>query len=713
MDLQDKKIGENPLIRPSRAERRLYQESIAEKACLRNTLVVLPTALGKTVITALVAAHFLNNYRQARVLMMAPTRPLVLQHWQSFLEILKIPEDEAIVLTGKTTNTSREAVWRGKAKLVFATPQVVRNDLMHEYVDLREFSLLVFDECHRATRDYAYTYVAKKYMERSPWPIILGTTASPGADRERVEEVCRTLFIEQIEYRSEEDADVMPYINPVQVEWRYVDLPEEYHILAEGLRGLLRDRLSWLRRMSHLNKNIDYATRKDLLEIGEALRSKIQRSTNSEKGPLYSAIVAQSSALTLFHALELLETQGASTLASFLDKIESAENTKRSYRTIINNPKYLEFKNNFDSFRDIAHPKVRLLVEEIKEQNQRNPSSRVMVFTQYRDTATNLVEHLEKKLKIKVERFVGQASKNGDVGLSQDEQSLILKDFESGETKILVATSVAEEGLDIPSVDLVIFYEPVPSEIRYIQRRGRTGRKTSGRAVILAAKDTFDIAYLYSSKRKVEKMRKTAHLLNRELKMLIRPGPKPEPTPLSAEELQELEKESRARQGGEIRISEKDEGRDFLSEVERASRKLLIEIMRVGGEGASIELLVKSLAQEEISPNAVNAAINKLEDSGQIMRLGWDRVASVSAVSIHRRSKETDKEDLFRVAVEKVYPGRVVAWINDKWRARILPEDFEGPPQLLKKDSRFTARGSLYREDGVLCFRVIKIVDLR
>ena len=713
MDLQDKKIGENPLIRPSRAERRLYQESIAEKACLRNTLVVLPTALGKTVITALVAAHFLNNYRQARVLMMAPTRPLVLQHRESFLEILKIPEDEAIVLTGKTTNTSREAVWRGKVKLVFATPQVVRNDLMHEYVDLREFSLLVFDECHRATRDYAYTYVAKKYMERSPWPIILGTTASPGADRERVEEVCRSLFIEQIEYRSEEDADVMPYINPVQVEWRYVDLPEEYRVLAEGLRGLLRDRLSWLRRMSHLNKNIDYATRKDLLEIGEALRSKIQRSTNSEKGPLYSAIVAQSSALTLFHALELLETQGASTLASFLDKIESAENTKRSYRTIINSPKYLEFKNNFDSFRDIAHPKVRLLVEEIKEQNQRNPSSRVMVFTQYRDTATNLVEHLEKKLKIKVERFVGQASKNGDVGLSQDEQSLILKDFESGETKILVATCVAEEGLDIPSVDLVIFYEPVPSEIRHIQRRGRTGRKTSGRAVILAAKDTFDIAYLYSSKRKVEKMRKTAHLLNRELKMLIRPGPKPEPTPLSAEELQELEKESRARQGGEIRISEKDEGRDFLSEVERASRKLLIEIMRVGGEGASIELLVKSLAQEEISPNAVNAAINKLENSGQIMRLGWDRVASVSTVSIHRRSKETDKEDLFRVAVEKVYPGRVVAWINDKWRARILPEDFEGPPQLLKKDSRFTARGSLYREDGVLCFRVIKIVDLR
>ena len=50
----------------------------------------------------------------------------------------------------------------------------------------------------------------------------------------------------------------------------------------------------------------------------------------------------------------------------------------------------------------------------------------------------------------------------------------------SSSTSSLVATSIAEEGLDIPEVDLVVFYEPIPSEIRYIQRRGRTGRKTAG-----------------------------------------------------------------------------------------------------------------------------------------------------------------------------------------------------------------------------------------
>lgn len=701
------------LVRLEHTERRLYQENIAARASLRNTLVVLPTALGKTVITALVAAHFLYNYKQTRILLMAPTRPLVLQHRESFLEILKIPEDEAVALTGKTSNMEREVIWKGKSRIIFATPQVVRNDLMRNYIDVKDFSLMVFDECHRATKDYAYTYVAKKYMERSPWPIILGTTASPGADKERVEEVCRALFVEQIEHRSEEDIDIIPYINPVQVEWRYVDLPQEYRVLRQNIRQLLDERLSWLRRMGHLQKSIDHATRRDLLEIGHSLRDKIERGTPSEKGPIYSAIVAQSSALTLFHALELLETQGIDTLATFLEKIESADHSKRSYRTIINNPQYIDFKSNLKRFRKAPHPKVKLLVDEIQDQLRRNPSSRVIVFTQYRDTATNLVRRLRNDLVVGVERFVGQATKYEDAGLTQDEQSNMLRDFESGGTKILVATCVAEEGLDIPSVDLVIFYEPVPSEIRHIQRRGRTGRKASGRAVILAAKDTFDIAYLYASKRRVEKMRKITRSLNQTLKPLIRLGPKPDPSPLTVEELQDQERKAGSYVGVQFKIAVEDEGKKFLAEVERVSRKLLTEIMKAGGRGIMIEDLMSKLTQEGISPNAVTAAVNRLEDSGHAIRLGWERIASVTAASAMKESGgDSGPKDLFKVVIEKVYPGKVVAWINNKWRARMLPEDFEGPSNLLKKDARFTARGSLYREDGVLCFRVSEIVEL-
>jgi ERCC4-related helicase len=712
ISMQPDSQGKNPLIRYERIDTRLYQESIAAKARLRNTLVVLPTALGKTVITALVAAHFLFNHKQTRILMMAPTRPLVLQHHQSFLEVLKIPEDEAIVLTGKIANRNREEIWRGKSRLLFATPQVVKNDLIREYIDLRQFSLIVFDECHRATRDYAYTYVAKKYMEKSPWPIILGTTASPGAERKRVEEICRTLFIEQIEYRSEEDVDVIPYINPVQTEWKFVELPKEYLKIKYDLRELINERLSWLRRLGYLQKNIDYTTRRDLLEIGESLRNKISRSSEINKGPIYSAIVAQSAALTLFHALELLETQGINTLASFIDKIESTNNSKRSYRTIIKHHKFQTLKRNIDESRNIRHPKIDLLLGEIKQQFIRKPNSRIIVFTQYRDTATDLVKELKENLETSVERFVGQATKDKDIGLSQEEQTKILRDFDSGEIKILVATCIAEEGLDIPSVELVIFYEPVPSEIRHIQRKGRTGRKTAGRAIILAAKDTFDIAYVYASKKRVEKMRKITRLLNRDLKPLIRLGPKPEEIPLTYEELNELEKKAeKVDHSNELRPIPEDEGRRFLSEVDRAARSILFETMKIGYKGVNIEDITNGLTLDGISPNAVMAAINKLEDSGNIMRIGLDRVASIKVVSKKESSQNGNEKEIFKILVEAVYPGKVIAWINDRWRARILPGDFEGSPTLLKKDTTLIARGTLYRDNGILCFRVTEILE--
>ena len=114
-------------------------------------------------------------------------------------------------------------------------------------------------------------------------------------------------------------------------------------------------------------------------------------------------------------------------------------------------------------------------------------NSNVLIFTQYRDTARRIVEVLSEN-GIKASRFVGQAKRRGDVGMKQDEQTSVLDSFRNGEFNILVATSIAEEGLDIPEVDLVIFYEPIPSDIRYIQRKGRTGRKSAGSVVILQAK---------------------------------------------------------------------------------------------------------------------------------------------------------------------------------------------------------------------------------
>ena len=286
-------------------------------------------------------------------------------------------------------------------------------------------------------------------------------------------------------------------------------------------------RLSKLQFLVVIKKNLKYITRRDLLDIGINLRKQLENSSEKEKGPFYGAIMLQAASLTLFHSLGLLETQGIYSFKQFIERMEKNSQKKKSYRNIVADPNYTLLKSHLAKVGDLIHPKILALQEEVESHLQNKPSTRILVFTQYRDTATHLVNKLKTNEKVKVKRFVGQAKRENDIGLSQDQQTKILCDFKEGKLNTLVATSIAEEGLDIPAVDLVIFFEPIPSEIRYIQRRGRTGRKNMGKTVILAAKGTYDIAYLYASKRRVAKMKDIVARLNKQIRFFKRGGVKP------------------------------------------------------------------------------------------------------------------------------------------------------------------------------------------
>jgi Fanconi anemia group M protein len=471
------KYLELPLIWPKTVEFRLYQKKIADVASERNTLVILPTALGKTVISAIVAANTLYNYRDAKVLVMAPTRPLVMQHRNSFTRMLKLREKDTVLLTGKTAPEYRRAIWESEARVVFSTPQVVRNDLLEQRLSLEKYGLLVFDECHRAVKKYAYTDIAKFYVSQAKYPLILGMTASPGSKLNRILNVCRNLYIERVEYRSEEDSDVKPYVHPIKIEWRRVNLPREYLEIKSLIRSMLNKRLQWLHNRGILKRKPEYATRRSLIEAGDELRYLLEESIEEERRGIFTAIINQSLALTLFHMQGLLETQGLWTLKAFLNKVSREKKEKRSYAILVNELEYTKLSRYVEAF-PVEHPKLGLLRQIVGHQLRGKPSSRMLVFTQYRDTASHLVSELNTVEGVRAERFVGQASKLMDKGLTQDEQAERIRMLEIGELNVLVATSIAEEGLDIPAVDHVIFYEPIPSEIRYIQRRGRTGRRS-------------------------------------------------------------------------------------------------------------------------------------------------------------------------------------------------------------------------------------------
>jgi Fanconi anemia group M protein len=220
------------------------------------------------------------------------------------------------------------------------------------------------------------------------------------------------------------------------------------------------------------------------------------------------------------HALEIAETQGPSALSSYFDRMEEESRSKGSSKAskrAVGNPKVIEAMA-IARHSQVEHPKLKLAIDVVSEQLRQDKDSRIIMFTHYRDTAELVTREMTKIEGARPVKFVGQATRGRDKGLRQKEQVETIKRFSEGDYNILVATSVAEEGLDIPSTDLVVFYEPIPSEIRTIQRRGRTGRKRAGKVVILITKDSRDEAYYWSSKRKEKKMHQELEDLRSRLK---------------------------------------------------------------------------------------------------------------------------------------------------------------------------------------------------
>jgi ERCC4-related helicase len=491
---------------------REYQRRIAEVATSTNTLVVLPTGLGKTIIAIMVAAEMLKRYPESKVMVLAPTRPLVLQHLRAFVAELKLPEGSMIALTGTVDPGERELLWM-KSRIVFATPQTVYNDVRHGRVSLRDVVLAVFDEAHRSVKDYTYTKLATAYRESAERPLIMGLTASPGASKEKVNEIKRNLFIEAVEARSEESDDVKGYVEKTAIETIKVKVPDEYFETTLRLRELYNDKVKKLLNGGFLRSN--RVSKKALLEarIAISARLKAAQANGGQRGYIFGAIMNQAQAVAILHAIEMIETQGAPPLLRYLEKMRERPDKGKAITSLLHDPKWLKVEEEARKLESVPHPKIAVVLSVVHKQLERKPDSRVIVFTQYRDTIEDIVRAFEKE-GLSSRRFVGQSDREGSKGMDQHMQTETLDMFRKGEFKVLVSSSIGEEGLHVPDVDLVVFYEAVPSEIRYIQRRGRTGRTTEGRVVILLAEGTVDESYYYSTLLKESRMRELVRETN-------------------------------------------------------------------------------------------------------------------------------------------------------------------------------------------------------
>lgn len=468
-------------------------------------MVVLPTGMGKTGIGLLLAAKRLTQYPKSKIVILAPTKPLLDQHYNTFVKHLDIDPELFTTFSGSISPENRENLWEQK-QIFFSTPQTIENDLISGKINLQDVSMLCFDECHRATGDYSYVFIAKQYNKQSKHPRVLALTASPGSDMEKINEVMTNLFVERVEIRTESDPDVQPYIQDVEKEYIYVDLPDELNIVHNCLKHSFKSKLAEIKKLGYIN-SIENRSKTDLLKLQAVLQGQIAQGDKSFE--LLKSVSFAAEALKVEHAIELLETQGLTPLLLYMDDIYTQAKTSktRAVKNLANDPNfraaYIKVKEYIPK---TEHPKLQKLKEILEAEIKKDPDARIIVFSNFRDMGDKIEEQIRFIEGIRTTVFVGQAQKKGFKGMTQKQQIETLEKFRNDEYNVLIMTSVGEEGLDIPQVDLVIFYEPIPSAIRTVQRRGRTGRLEKGRVIVLMTRGTRDEGYRWSAHHKEKRM---------------------------------------------------------------------------------------------------------------------------------------------------------------------------------------------------------------
>lgn len=490
------------LLKNEFIEARDYQTELAERAVGESSLVALPTGTGKTVVSLLVTAERLLEAR-GMTLFLAPTKPLAEQQYEFYKEALDIADEEIVLLTSDTHRpVDRVEVWEQEKSVVFATPQIVENDIISDRVNLDAITYLTVDECHKATGDYAYTFIAEKYWMEASNPLVTGLSASPGSSKDDILQICKNLGLTNVEVLTEDDEELQEYLHTVDTDVVKIDMDEELLEMRELLQEYFKKILKEVKEAGYINTASKTTSNKKLRQAQGRISSAIDKGESDA----YKCMSLIAEAMKLQQAIKVLDTQGVESFLSYMkgvmEEAESSDGSKASAR-LASNPKVKEAVDLAEEY-DQVHPKKSMLraltIDSLTSGGQ------VLIFTEYRDTAEDLTDFFNDHDNINAHKFVGQQNKKNSSGMTQNQQQEVIQQFRDGEYDILVATSIAEEGLDIPEVDLVVFYEPVASPLRKIQRAGRTGRAKAGAVKILVGKGTMDEGMYYASKNKEESM---------------------------------------------------------------------------------------------------------------------------------------------------------------------------------------------------------------
>ncbi|XP_039525342.1 Fanconi anemia group M protein isoform X4 [Pimephales promelas] len=493
-------------IYPTNFPVREYQLRICEAALLRNTLVCLPTGLGKTFIAAVIMYNYYRWFPAGKIVFMAPTKPLVAQQIEACHGVMGIPQPHMAELTGSTAAQDRRELWRSR-RVFFLTPQVMVNDLCRNTCPAAQVKCVVIDEAHKATGNHAYCQVVRELSNQSQRFRVLALSATPGGDVKAVQQVISNLLISQIELRSEDSPDVQAHVHQRSLEKIVVPLGElltAHQTRYQQVLEKFTSRLTQMRLLSHRDL-YSLSMYQIILAREQFRRNPPPYVQGPQQGPIEGDFAI---CITLYHGYDLLQQMGIRSLFLFFQNIFSgAKESSRARNELQRCPVFMDLYREMESMfatssrgpQDpyvYSHPKLQKLDEVVlrhfqtrAESSDSEVSTRVMIFSSFRESVQEIAEILNRHQPlVKVMTFMGQASTGKGVrGFTQKEQLEVVRRFREGGFNTLVSTCVGEEGLDIGEVDLIVCFDAQKSPIRLVQRMGRTGRRRQGRIVVILA----------------------------------------------------------------------------------------------------------------------------------------------------------------------------------------------------------------------------------
>ncbi|WBW73273.1 ATP-dependent 3' to 5' DNA helicase [Schizosaccharomyces osmophilus] len=494
----------NDWVYPEMDEFREYQRCFCETAFYHNLLLALPTGLGKTFISAVVMLNFYRWFPTGRVIFLAPTKPLLQQQRTAVVEITGVPAHNTSELNGNISVETRLKEYHAK-RIFFMTPQTLNNDLQSGLIEATSIVCLVIDEAHKATGSHPYAQVIRAILKYNTHFRVLALTATPGSTTAAVQKVIDCLHISKVIVRNEESVDIRPYVFHKNIQVVKVELTRDMQYLKADFADMYFPYFDCLRKKKVIPSTCDLRNLKAYVLLLALRRYSFREKDNQDKEKLkifgYFKLL-----ITCAHAMYLLDCHGIIQFYQKLHEIRTATEEKKTgelYHLFSSNP-FVFYLNHLQSIiandRFTNHPKIThlsdILREHFQHAIQQTSNSRVMVFTEYRNTAEQILKAFSnEKPLIRTSLFVGQANSMVSAGMSQNIQKEIICQFKSGVINVLVATCIGEEGLDIGDTDMIVCYDTSSSPIRMIQRMGRTGRKKDGKVYILVTKNYEDLKW--------------------------------------------------------------------------------------------------------------------------------------------------------------------------------------------------------------------------